>query len=686
MAPPYVSQVRGTCVVRNELPPVTPFAPSTSPMPSPGVLTRLLARSSIASLLLPAKLNGASRVLLSTNPLAQVPRGRARGSGVVRASVSVLDEAERELQRKSMAELRALAKARGLRGDTKAELVEQLLLSGAASLAYSAPAQPPAPPAVVPGGADAMTQLLEKMPLPQLRELARERGSRSSTRADILRDLRLIMAGQPLPKPPPRPAPVIPPPSPSPAPPASPPAAAKGVSAPARPPPAASAGAGGGAGAREKELLGLGLAELRQMARAQGVRGDTKAQIVAALLSVPGAHMRAPRPPHAPPALRRAQQAATPVKAKPPSPQPAAPAVAASPAPAAAKPAPKPAAPKPAAAKPAAGGGAAKGAAEKAAGEKGEVELALEAMDMGELRYLARERGLKGDTKDELVKALAEGPPPTLGFIGLPPPSAPRRRRMPKFRAPPKDVPASAAAAAAGAEQAEGEQEKAQAEEVAAAGEEAAREAEVAGAEALLPPFQSTAAPDSPSPAPLLPVTPGEMAGEVARLREAVAGMRGEVEEEARRVKGENEEERSSKYVRTAVIGGVGLALLPLLLPALISAVRQPAPPPQVRLPLRYAPPSAHGMGNMGEDPGADGSAARVELASETAVLLQSLLAAESSSLAELKALVPLIAPDLDDATRADRAAMFCQAVPPASRSPQAERFCNAVSTVRGGQ
>ncbi|CAI7903825.1 unnamed protein product [Closterium sp. NIES-53] len=674
------------------------------------------------SLLLPAKLNGASRVLLSTNPLAQVPRGRARGSGVVRASVSVLDEAERELQRKSMAELRALAKARGLRGDTKAELVEQLLLSGAASLAYSAPAQPPAPPAVVPGGADAMTQLLEKMPLPQLRELARERGSRSSTRADILRDLRLIMAGQPLPKPPPRPAPVIPPSSPSPAPPASPPAAAQGVSAPSRPPPAASAGAGGGAGAREKELLGLGLAELRQMARAQGVRGDTKAQIVAALL---------------------AQQAATPVKAKPPSPQPAAPAVAASPAPAAAKPAPKPAAPKPAAAKPAAakpaaGGGAAKGAAEKAAGEKGEVELALEAMDMGELRYLARERGLKGDTKDELVKALAEGPPPTLGFIGLPPPSAPRRRRMPKFRAPPKDVPASAATAAAGAEQAEGEQEKAQAEEVAAAGEEAAREAEVAGVEALLPPFQSTAAPDSPSPAPLLPVTPGEMAGEVARLREAVAGMRGEVEEEARRVKGESEEERSSKYVRSAVIGGVGLALLPLLLPALISAVRQPAPPSQVRLPLRYAPRS-----------GADGSAvslgaaphgqppqhcpwgtrtphlpchppqlstpsppaapylrpparhqhpllphippplcvqARVELASETAVLLQSLLAAESSSLAELKALVPLIAPDLDDATRADRAAMFCQAVPPASRSPQAERFCNAVSTVRGGQ
>ncbi|CAI5513676.1 unnamed protein product [Closterium sp. Naga37s-1] len=564
------------------------------------------------------------------------------GSGVVRASVSVLDEAERELQRKSMAELRALAKARGLRGDTKAELVEQLLLSGAASLAYSAPPQPPAPPAVVPGGADAMTQLLEKMPLPQLRELARERGSRSSTRADILRDLRLyawgdvgIMAGQPLPKPPPPPAPVIPPPSPSPAPPASPPAAAQGVSAPARVPPAAAAGAGGGAGAREKELLGLGLAELRQMARAQGVRGDTKAQIVAALL---------------------AQQAATPVKAKPPSPQPAAPAVAASPAPAAAKPAPKPAAPKPAAPKPSAAKAAAGG--EKAAGEKGEVERALEAMDMGELRYLARERGLKGDTKDELVKALAEGPPPTLGFIGLPPPSAPRRRRMPKFRAPPKDVPAPAAAAAAGAEQAEGEHGKAQAEEAAAAGEEEAREAEVAAGESLLPPFQSTAAPDSPSPAPVLPATPGEMAGEVARLREAVAGMRGEVEEEARRVKGESEEERNSKYLRSAVIGGVGLALLPLLLPALISAVRQPAPLPQ----------------------------ARVELASETAVLLQSLLAAESSSLAELKALVPLIAPDLDDTTRADRAAMFCQAVPPASRSPQAERFCNAVSAVRGGQ
>ncbi|CAI5944978.1 unnamed protein product [Closterium sp. NIES-64] len=623
-------------------------------MPSPGVITRRPARSSIASLLLPAKLNGASRVLLSPNPLAQVPRGRARGSGVVRASVSVLDEAERELQRKSMAELRALAKARGLRGDTKAELVEQLLLSGAASLAYSAPPQPPAPPAVVPGGADAMTQLLEKMPLPQLRELARERGSRSSTRADILRDLRLIMAGQPLPKPPPPPAPVIPPPSPSPAPPASPPAAAQGVSAPARAPPTAAAGAGGGAGAREKELLGLGLAELRQRARAQGVRGDTKAQIVAALL---------------------AQQAATPVKAKPPSPQPAAPAVAASPAPAAAKPAPKPAA-----VKPAAGG-------EKAAGEKGEVERALEAMDMGELRYLARERGLKGDTKDELVKALAEGPPPSLGFIGLPPPSAPRRRRMPKFRAPPKDVPAPAAAAAAGAKQAEGEQGKAQAEEAAAAGEEEAREAEaaageeeareaeVAAGEALLPPFQSTAAPDSPSPAPVLPATPGEMAGEVARLREAVAGMRGEVEEEARRVKGESEEERNSKYVRSAVIGGVGLALLPLLLPALISAIRQPAPPPQVRLPLRYASPSGTPLPQ-----------APVELASETAVLLQSLLAAESSSLAELKALVPLIAPDLDDATRADRAAMFCQAVPPASRSPQAERFCNAVSAVRGGQ
>ncbi|CAI5471938.1 unnamed protein product [Closterium sp. Yama58-4] len=448
-----------------------------------------------------------------------------------------------------------------------------------------------------------------------------------------------IMAGQPLPKPPPPPAPVIPPPSPSPAPPASPPVAIPVVSAPAPAPPAAAAGAGGEAGAREKELLGLGLAELRQMARAQGVRGDTKAQIVAALL---------------------AQQAATPVKAKPPSPPPAAPAAAASPAPTVAKPAPKPAAPKPAAPKPA----AAKAAGEKAAGEKGEkgeVERALEAMDMGELRYLARERGLKGDTKEELVKALAEGPPPTLGFIGLPPPSAPRRRRMPRFRAPPKDAPApanAAAAAAAGAEQAEGEQEKAQAEEGAAVVEEEAREVEVAaGAEAVLPPFQSTAAPDSPSPAPVLPLTPGEMAGEVARLREAVAGMRGEVEEEVRRVKGESEEERSSKYLRSAVIGGVGLALLPLLLPALISSLRQTAPPSQ----------------------------ARVELASETAVLLQSLLAAESSSLSELQALVPLIAPDLDAATRADRAAMFCQAVPPASRSPQADRFCNAVSAVRGG-
>ncbi|GJP44709.1 hypothetical protein CLOM_g4068 [Closterium sp. NIES-68] len=591
------------------------------------------------SLLLPAKLNGAARVLLSPKPLAQVPRGRARGSGVVRASVSVLDEAERELQRKSMAELRALAKARGLRGDTKAELVEQLLLSGAASLAYSASPQSPAPPAVVPGGPDAMAQLLEQMPLPQLRELARERGSRASTRAEILRDLRLLMAGQPLPKPPPPPAPIVPPPSPSPATPTTPPAPVARAPAAAPPPTAA----GGGAGAqRERELLGRGLAELRQMARAQGVRGDTKAQIVAALL---------------------AKEASTPVKAKPPTPPPAAPAAAAaSAAVAAPKPsptpaAPKPATPKPAAPKPAAGAGG-EGQAEVKA-EKSEAERALEAMEMGELRYLARERGLKGDTKDELVKALAEGPPPTLGFIGLPSPSAPRRRRMPKFRAPPKDSDdgAAAAAAADGAgsgEVAVAEKAEKQSDVAGAAAGEEKRDGEVA-AEGGLPPFQSIAAPDTPSPAPVLPATPEEVAGEVSRLREAVAGMRGEVEEEARRVRGESEEERRSKYVRSAVIGGVGLALLPLLLPALISNLRPSPPVPQ-------APP---------------------QLAAETAVLLQSLLAAESSSLAELQALVPLIAPDLDDATRADRAAMFCDAIKPGSRSTQAERFCSSVSAVR---
>ncbi|CAI5467800.1 unnamed protein product [Closterium sp. Yama58-4] len=445
-----------------------------------------------------------------------------------------------------MAELRALAKARGLRGDTKAELVEQLLLSGAASLAYSAPPQPPAPPAAVPGGADAMTQLLEKMPLPQLRELARERGSRSSTRADILRDLRLIMAGQPLPKPPPPPAPVIPPPSPSPAPPASPPVAIPVVSAPAPAPPAAAAGAGGEAGAREKELLGLGLAELRQMARAQGVRGDTKAQIVSALL---------------------AQQAATPVKAKPPSPPPAAPAAAASPAPTVAKPAPKPAAPKPAAPKPA----AAKAAGEKAAGEKGEkgeVERALEAMDMGELRYLARERGLKGDTKEELVKALAEAP--GMGNVS-----------------------------------------------------------EGLGAD-----------------------------GSTVNLGAAPHGQ------------------------------------APQHFPCAACTPHLPCHPPQLTTPspallhhpcpcTTHSPPTPLAAPHP---PSPLVAQARVELASETAVLLQSLLAAESSSLSELQALVPLIAPDLDAATRADRAAMFCQAVPPASRSPQADRFCNAVSAVRGGQ
>ncbi|CAI5495600.1 unnamed protein product [Closterium sp. Naga37s-1] len=324
-----------------------------------------------------------------------------------------------------------------------------------------------------------------------------------------------------------------------------------------------------------KALQAKSLGELRAMAREKGLRGDTKAELVKLLLqtqpsSSSPVHPSAVIPP--PESTRR------------------------------------PTAPAPTAASSTASGNSG------GKGGKAEAAKALEAMSTAQLRAMAREKGLRGDTRAELINllvaALPQSAKPTSNASVMPRPL------------PPSASPAAAAAAAAASGDGNG-------------ASSSSRESEVAEAEVVLPPFASD-------------IPPGGIAISQVQPKVGSGATAKEVKEAAAELK-------QGQFVRSVLIGGFGLALVPLVLPLA----------PMNRL-----------------VPGSPAEQLAAQLGEEATVLLNSLLDTQAVTVNQLQALMPLISPDLDPTTRAARAAWFCQQVPPAARSEQAEKFCKTVAQI----
>ncbi|CAI5991173.1 unnamed protein product [Closterium sp. NIES-64] len=328
-----------------------------------------------------------------------------------------------------------------------------------------------------------------------------------------------------------------------------------------------------------KALQAKSLGELRAMAREKGLRGDTKAELVKLLLqtqpsSSSPVHPSAVIPPrestHRPTTLAPTAASST-----------------------------------------ASGVSGSKGGGK---GGKAEAAKALEAMSTAQLRAMAREKGLRGDTRAELINllvaALPQSAKPTSNASVMPRPL------------PPSASPAAAAAAAAASGDGNG-------------ASSSSRESEVAEAEVVLPPFASD-------------IPPGGIAISQVQPKVGSGATAKEVKEAAAELK-------QGQFVRSVLIGGFGLALVPLVLPLA----------PMNRL-----------------VPGSPAEQLAAQLGEEATVLLNSLLDTQAVTVNQLQALMPLISPDLDPTTRAARAAWFCQQVPPAARSEQAEKFCKTVAQI----
>ncbi|CAI5467030.1 unnamed protein product [Closterium sp. Yama58-4] len=155
------------------------------------------------------------------------------------------------LQSKSLGELRALASAKGLRGDTKAEIIKLLLSVGGVTPAPAAPAISFSAEALAPVVPNTQSisdyqRRLQTKPMSKLRAVARMRGVVGTTRAELVAGLlayhsKAGVAGAP----------------------------ASAVQAAAQDKP---------------EIVGqlesLALSELRALAKARGVRGDTRKELI----------------------------------------------------------------------------------------------------------------------------------------------------------------------------------------------------------------------------------------------------------------------------------------------------------------------------------------------------------------------------------------------------------------------
>ncbi|CAI5964352.1 unnamed protein product [Closterium sp. NIES-64] len=181
-------------------------------------------------------LSGAS----AATPAASYSRAAAAVSG---------DEAL--LQSKTLGELRALASAKGLRGDTKAEIIKLLLSVGGVTPAPAAPAISFSAEALSPVVPNTQSisdyqRRLQTKPMSKLRAVARMRGVSGTTRAELVAGLLAYHGG----------------------------ASAAG----------APASAVQGFAQDKPEIVGqlesLALSELRALAKARGVRGDTRKELI----------------------------------------------------------------------------------------------------------------------------------------------------------------------------------------------------------------------------------------------------------------------------------------------------------------------------------------------------------------------------------------------------------------------
>ncbi|CAI5472104.1 unnamed protein product [Closterium sp. Yama58-4] len=324
--------------------------------------------------------------------VAPTPVSARAAASPVRAALNT-----KVLESKSLGELRQLAKERGMRGDTKAELVKLLASSYAAAPTGNGAVAAKAAATVNPQ----LKKQLEAMPMAQLRAQARSRGIYGGSKAEIV--AALLAAGA-------APAGAA----------SSAPAYSNGAVASA-PAAAAPVAAVPSSSDLARQLQTKPLAVLRALARQKGLRGNTKEELVAALVSAAAPAAASPAPVASPAAAATATSAPSSPAA---SPAAAAPVTVNASAQALARQLqtrPLSALRAMANAKGISGAAAPKdqliralvAAATATAANVTEVKAAasvraseLQSKPLSELRTIARARGIRGDTKAELVKLL----------------------------------------------------------------------------------------------------------------------------------------------------------------------------------------------------------------------------------------------------------------------------------------
>ncbi|CAI7745593.1 unnamed protein product [Closterium sp. NIES-54] len=167
------------------------------------------------------------------------------------ASIAAVSGDEALLQSKTLGELRALASAKGLRGDTKAEIIKLLLSVGGVTPAPAAPAMSFSAEALSPvvpttQSVSDYQRRLQTKPMSKLRAVARMRGVSGTTRAELVAGLLAFHGG----------------------------ASAVGAS------PSAVQGFAQDKPEIVGQLESLALSELRALAKARGVRGDTRKELI----------------------------------------------------------------------------------------------------------------------------------------------------------------------------------------------------------------------------------------------------------------------------------------------------------------------------------------------------------------------------------------------------------------------
>eukprot|EP00270_Netrium_digitus_P007316 TRINITY_DN2138_c0_g1_i7.p1 TRINITY_DN2138_c0_g1~~TRINITY_DN2138_c0_g1_i7.p1 ORF type:complete len:490 (+),score=136.86 TRINITY_DN2138_c0_g1_i7:105-1574(+) len=428
-----------------------------------------------------------------------------------------------------------------------------------------------------------LMKALEWKSLSELRALGREKGVRGDTKKELIRLLAATHGILSIPSAP-----------------TSAPAAAAAAAVAVAPAPTAPKGAVSDE-QWMKELMRKSIAELRQIAKSKGLRGDTKTELVKLLLSTSAT----PAPP-----TPAAASTPPPVSAAAPITPPSSPPL-----------------------------------------SQEETKKLLQSLSVGQLRYLTQERGLRGDTKAELVKLLLDGPPLSMYVVSAIP-AAPRPLPVTTVAEPPRAAPAVVQPPA---KEGPSSYEKllltkplaelrAIAKQKGLRGDTKAELVQllvkdvslpVVTPSAVLPPFQSTvAAPTPPSVS---------VASSVA-----VPVVEEEEEEE------EDEElsfDEQTTFLMTVLVGGVGLALVPLIIP------------------FTVAPSSTIMTDN-----------ASMQLGQETSALLESMIENQSSALEDIQTLLPLVRPAPE--IKVADADEFCNSVPRELWTAPIERFCSVLSEI----